>query len=135
MRQLFVAAILACCNAAYCQPTGNVLSRVYHIRFNEETGTAFIIDYEERQYFVTARQIMESAGGQTSIDVMGPGSSEWKTYPVTVLLGRDKCVDVSVLVPEEKKITQAEPIPYPYTFAFGQEAYFLGFPYNLYTSF
>ncbi len=128
-------AVLACCHAAYCQPTGNVLSRVYQIKFNGEGGTAFVVDYEDRQYFVTARHIMASAGDGATASVELQGFNEsMKARPVTVLLGKNKCVDVAVLVPSEKKINAAEPIPYPYKFAFGQEAYFLGFPYGLFTS-
>jgi S1-C subfamily serine protease len=117
------------------QPTANVLMRVYQVRFNGVPATAFLLDYEDRQYFVTARHLMESATEKETVELMGPGTKEWKSYPVTVLLGKNKCVDVAVLVPTEKKLSEAEAIPYPYLFAFGQEAYFLGFPYGLYTSF
>src|ERR1035437_10002848 len=117
------------------QPTGNVLMRVFQLRFGGTTGTAFLLDYESKQYFVTARHIMASAGEKANIELLGPGYSTWKTFSVTVLKGRNDCVDVAVLVPTEAKLSNAEPIPYPYTFAFGQEAYFLGFPYGLYTSF
>jgi S1-C subfamily serine protease len=112
------------------------LSRVYQIRFNGETATTFLLDYQDRQYFVTARHVMESVkdGATASVELVGPTIKEWKSYPVTVLLGKDKCVDVAILVPMEKKLSPAEPIPYPYIYALGQEAYFLGFPYGLYTS-
>jgi S1-C subfamily serine protease len=135
MRQLFAVTILAYCATAYAQPTGNVLSRVYQITFNGKTGTTFVLDYEDRQYFVTARHIMEAAaeGAKASVQLQG-FTEPMKERSVTVLLGKNKCVDVAVLVPTEKKITTAEPVPYPYTFAFGQEAYFLGFPYGLFTS-
>lgn len=128
-------AALTCCHAAYCQPTGNVLTRVYQIKFGAGTGTAFVVDYEDRQYFVTARHIMESAGDGATASVELQGINEgMKARQVTVLLGKNKCVDVAVLVPKEKEVNAAEAIPYPYTFAFGQEAYFLGFPYGLFTS-
>jgi len=127
--------LVLCGLYAYSQPTGNVLTRVYQIRFNGTTGTAFLVDYEDRQYFVTAGHIVETAGSQASVEMMGPGFQNWKDFPVTVLHGRNKCVDVAVLIPNERKLSKADPIPYPYSFAFGQEAYFLGFPYGLYTSF
>ncbi|MGB9454972.1 MAG: serine protease [Bryobacteraceae bacterium] len=131
----FVTVLFLCASWVHAQPTGNVLTRVYQLRFNGSTATAFLMDYEDRQYFVTARHVMESAGEKATVELEGPDFKEWKSYPVTVLLGKNKCVDVAVLVPNEKKLSDAEPIPYPYTFAFGQEAYFLGFPYGLYTSF
>ncbi len=78
---------------------------------------------------------MESAGKKETVELIGPGSTGPKKYEVAVLKGKNKCVDVAVLVPSDKQITKADPIPYPYNFALGQEAYFLGFPYGLYTSF
>jgi hypothetical protein len=72
-------------------------------------------------------------GSTTSVEFQGMNES-LKARPAKVLLGKNKCVDVAVLVPNDKKVTTADPIPYPYTFAFGQEAYFLGFPYGLFTS-
>lgn len=130
-----LVAVMACCQAAYCQPTGNVLSRVYQLKFNGGIGTAFVLDYEDRQYFVTARHIMESAadGATASVELQG-FDEPMKARQVTVLLGKNKCVDVAVLVPSEKRVNAAEPIQYTYAFAFGQEAYFLGFPYGLFTS-
>lgn len=133
MRQLFFLAVLTW-PAAYSQPTENVLSRVYQIKFGAESGTAFVLDYEDRQYFVTARHIMAPAGDGATASVELQGFNEpIKARSVTVLLGKNKCVDVAVLVPSEKKVNGAEPIPYPYKFAFGQEVYFLGFPYGLFT--
>ncbi len=134
MRYVLVALLL-CVACVQAQPTGNVLSRVYEIRFNGELGTAFVMDYGDRQYFVTARHIMETSPERATVELKGPGTTDWKSYTVTVLLGKNKCVDVAVLIPSDKKLTNAEAIPYPYNFAFGQEVYFLGFPYGLYTSF
>jgi S1-C subfamily serine protease len=129
-----ITALFACALCGYSQPTGNVLSRVYRISFKGESGTAFVLDYEDRQYFVTARHIMETVGdGSTaSVDLQSINEA-MKSRSVTVLLGKDKCVDVAILVPKENKVISVEPIPYPYSFAFGQEAYFLGFPYGLFT--
>lgn len=128
-------ALFACGSAIHAQPTGNVLSRVYEIRFGGGTATAFLLDYEDRQYFVTAGHVVESAGERASVEMMGPGTKAWKSYPVTVLHGKNKCADVAVLIPADKKLTAAEAIPFPYNFAIGQEAYFLGFPYGLYSTF
>jgi hypothetical protein len=85
-----------------------------------------LLDYEKKQYFVTARHIMAGAGETANVELLGPGFSTWKSFAVKVLKGRNQCVDVAVLVPADAQISTAEPIPYPYTFAFGQEVYFLG---------
>jgi hypothetical protein len=46
-----------------------------------------------------------------TVEIIGPGVVDWKSYPVKVILGKDKCVDVAVLVPNDKKVSPAEPIP------------------------
>src|ERR1022692_248030 len=129
-RVLLIAAVALFSECAYPQPTGNVLMRVYQLRFGGLLGTAFLLDYEDRQHFVTAGHIVKTAGDEATVEMMGPGQQEWTPFHVTVLHGRNKCVDVGVLIPKEKRLSNAEAIPYPYLFAFGQEAYFLGFPYG-----
>ena len=129
-RVLLIAAVALFSECAYPQPTGNVLMRVYQLRFGGLLGTAFLLDYEDRQYFVTAGHMVKTAGDEATVEMMGPGQQEWTPFHVTVLHGRNKCVDVGVLIPKEKRLSNAEAIPYPYLFAFGQEAYFLGFPYG-----
>ena len=132
---LSIIALLLCAVTGYSQPTGNVLSRVFEIRFGDHSATTFPIDYGDRQYFVTARNSMESAtSGTATVEIIGSGTKGWRSRPVTVLLGKNKCVDVAVLIPKDKRVSVAESIPYPYNYAIGQEAYFLGFPYGLSTA-
>jgi S1-C subfamily serine protease len=116
------------------QVTGNVTSRVFQIRFAGKTGTAFVIDHEDRQYFVTAEHMVAAAGERAKIDVFGQGDAEWHTLEFAILHGELPCADVAVLKPTEKQFLKADAIPYPSGFFFGQEVYFLGFPYGLYSS-
>lgn len=120
---------------ATAQPTGNVTSRVFQIRYGGSTGTAFVIDYEGTQYFVTADHLVKSAGEKAAVEIFGSGDSKWHSVDFTILHGGSKCVDVAVLVPTQKRFVNADQIPYPYNYALGQEVYFLGFPYGLYTTF
>jgi S1-C subfamily serine protease len=137
MKQLMFVAIIAMelASRLNAQPTGNIVSRVFQIRYGGLTGTAFVIDYEDRQYFVTADHMVEGAGQKSAVEIFGSGDSHWHSLDFTILHGGSKCVDVAVLVPAEKKFVNADPIPYPYNPAMGQEVFFLGFPYGLFTTF
>jgi S1-C subfamily serine protease len=115
------------------QVTGNIISRVFQIRFSGMTGTTFIVDYEDRQYFVTANHVVATAGEHATVEIRG-ADSEWHTLDLGVLHGTDKCDDVAVLIPEVQTFSKADAIPYLSSYGFGQEAYFLGFPYGLFTS-
>jgi len=120
---------------ATAQVTGNVISRVFQIRFNGFTGTAFIVDYESKQYIVTANHMVATAGDTASVDIFGASDSAWHPFDFKILHGKTPCVDVAILIPSETTITTADPIPYDYNYAMGQEAYFLGFPFGLFTTF
>jgi S1-C subfamily serine protease len=117
------------------QVTGNVIARVLQIRFNGFSGTAFIVDYGSRAYLVTANHMVAAAGDHATVDVLGPTDSLWHPSEFAILHGHSPCVDVAVLVPADAKLTSIDPLPYDYTFAMGQEAYFLGFPFGLFTTF
>jgi S1-C subfamily serine protease len=118
------------------QVTGNVLARVFQVRFQGKLGTAFVVDYEGRLYLVTANHVVENGGDDATIDIHGNADSGWHALEVSILHGKAQgCADVAVLMPQAMQIESAEPIPFPYNYAIGQEAYFLGFPYGLSTSF
>jgi hypothetical protein len=38
--------------------TSNVIQRVFHLKFGTGTGTCFAIDFEGRQYLVTAKHVV-----------------------------------------------------------------------------
>jgi hypothetical protein len=61
----------------FAQVTGNVLTRVFEMRFGGLTGTTFVIDYDDRQYFVTANHMVASAGNEAIVEILGSGDAEW----------------------------------------------------------
>jgi S1-C subfamily serine protease len=122
---------------AHGQVPGNVIGRVFEIRFDGGVGTGFIADYEDRQYIITANHVVASAGSRAEIEFRAPADSQWHRLKVSILHGSDACADVAVLIPSVSKLTDAETvlIGNASNYAISQEAYFLGFPYGLYTSF
>jgi len=133
-----IVCLLVLCTAMRplpAQVTGNVISRVLQIRFNGFTGSAFIVDYGSKTYLVTANHMVAAAGDHARFDIFGGSDSLWHPMEFTILHGHSPCVDVAVLLQPEAKLTPIDPLPYDYGFAMGQEAYFLGFPFGLFTTF
>ena len=98
-----------------------------HIRRADKTGSAFTLDHEEKQYLVTARHVVE---GITSGENIFIGlKKRWETIEINVVgVGEDE-VDVAVLACQQQlsPTLQLEPSN---MFVYGQQAYFLGFPFG-----
>ena len=113
--------------------TANVIYRTFQISFGKDFGTCFAVDYENRQYIVTARHIVETITDSAIIRIKH--QKVWKDCPVDLVGHCDGEVDVSVLA---AGFQLAPKIPLPPTsdhIALGQDVYFLGFPYGFTTEF
>lgn len=110
--------------------TANVIHRVFWIRCGAATGTAFALDVDGKQYLVTAKHVL--AGGPTplTIDVFSNGN--WSGLPVTLVGHAGPDIDISVLA-ADRRLTPAElPIePSSAQAVYGQDVFFLGFPYGI----
>ena len=62
------------------QPTENVITRVFQIRYSGLMGTAFVIDYDDSQYFVTADHMVKDAGKRSAVEVFGSGDARWHSF-------------------------------------------------------
>jgi len=110
--------------------TTNVLQRVFQIKVGVALGIGFSIDVKGKQYLVTASHVVGALSGTTEIELFHDG--QWKSLGVTVI-GRynpDE-IDVAVLGPH-KPLTHPKFAMEPSCgVAYGQDVYFLGFPYGL----
>ena len=111
--------------------TSNVLQRTFHIRFGGDTGTAFTIDVEGRQYLVTARHVVDATGPVT-IDIRHGGT--WKALKCQVAGRGANNIDITVLAPS----AQVSPsLPLAATgdgLILGSDVHFLGFPYGMHAN-
>jgi S1-C subfamily serine protease len=126
------------CFTGYAQVAANVTSRVMQIRVPKGTGTGFLFDHHDISYIITAEHMVEGAGDNADVELLGPGDHQWRTVRFRVIHGHRPCADVAVLVFRDGwKVGPVDPLPPggPSTILLGQEAYFLGFPYGLVTDF
>ena len=108
-----------------------VLRSVFHIRCGETSGsgTAFTLNYNDWQYLVTARHVVETISGNT-IEIFHDG--QWKSLQVDVIGEGDGEIDIAVLSsplavgPRDAVVSASST-----GMTVGQQIYFLGFPLEM----
>jgi hypothetical protein len=130
------------CASLAAQPTINLFQRVMMIAYKNQRGTAFSIDVDGREYWVTARHILTGAKNkpygvfpEKTVDVklLNPGGDgeEWLSEKFAVLQPAAD-VDVVVLVGAALILADVHPSP-PATSQdaiLGGSCEFLGFAYG-----
>ncbi|MDQ3535195.1 MAG: serine protease [Bacteroidota bacterium] len=107
--------------------TSNVLERIFHIKFGNSSGTCFAIDWEGRQYLVTAKHVISGIFDNGIIEIFF--KAKWHPQQIK-LIGHHPKVDVSVI--EIGSVLSNLPLePTAGGIALGQDVYFLGFPFSL----
>jgi hypothetical protein len=111
-------------------PTFNVLDRSLFIRA-AAYGTAFALDWEERQYLITARHLLvDPTVEQQGLKVYR--HNRWQDLPCRLVGVGSGDVDVAVLAGTERF---GEGLPLPAAigeFTLSQDVFFVGYPYKLF---
>ncbi len=128
---LVVAAVLFAGSTVSAQVTSNVLRRVFLIKYKDNSGSAFTIDVDGRQYLVTAKHLVSGIGDQDTISLFHEG--EWKPVTVKPIQVAPREVDIIVLVPPMQLSPGLQMEPTIGNLVIAQQVYFLGFPYKMYT--
>ena len=109
--------------------TTNILQRTFRLRHNNQTGTCFTIDVDNRQYIVTARHLVETISDNGNLELLH--DNVWKVLPVRVVGHGTGDIDISV-VSADLRLSPTHPLPATTAgIILAQDAYFLGFPYGL----
>jgi S1-C subfamily serine protease len=110
--------------------TSNVIHRVFMISYREATATGFTIEVDGREYLVTAKHVAEAISRNDTIGLFSNG--DWIPLHVELVGHAPGEADISVLAPE--RLLTPPDLPMEATtkgLTYGQDAYFLGFPYGL----
>ena len=75
--------------------TFNVIDRVFHIKYNNLSGTCFTIDVDKRQYIVTAHHILKDLSDNDQIEIFH--EKKWKPISVHLVGHSNGEIDISVL--------------------------------------
>jgi len=110
--------------------TSNVVHRVLRIRHGTSSATAFALDVDGRQYIVTARHAVETLADPGNVDIFAKG--EWQPNSVRLVGHAPGDRDISVLTLDRQIVpTQLSMEPTSKGVIYGQDVFFLGFPYGL----
>ena len=109
--------------------TANFIHRTFRIKCGGIVGTGFTVDVDGKQYLVTAKHVVqgfEPAG----LDVFGNGA--WSNVPASLVAHGRAEIDVSVIAPTVAMTPAGLPIDVSSAgVVYGQDVYFLGFPYGV----
>lgn len=109
--------------------TANVIHRVFRIQCGTARGTAFTLDVHGRQYLVTARHVVHGLQGNADISLFSNGA--WASLPVRLVGHGSADIDISVMAPSRLLTLGTLPMePMDKGVIYGQDVYFLGFPYD-----
>ncbi|MHC1773800.1 MAG: serine protease [Lentimicrobium sp.] len=107
--------------------TSNVLTRTFHLKNGQNIGTCFTVDLENKQYFVTAKHVIQDITTDGIIELYHEG--KWIKGKATIT-GHSVVSDVSVFALNYSIGGHSLP-PTSGGIIYGQDLYFLGFPYGL----
>ena len=112
--------------------TNEIFCRVFRIRYKGKCGTCFTVDKEDIQYIVTAKHLFNGVKQRDTVVVEVLIEKTYVPLTATVTFHNDDNVDCAVL-----KTNPYHEITGKYLnentingITFGQDVYFLGFPYN-----
>ena len=90
--------------------TANVIYRVFRLKVGLETGAAFTVEEDGKEYLVTARHIAHTLQGTNEIEIFKDGV--WSPLGVTTVGHAPGEIDISVFAPFER-LTPVRPLPLP----------------------
>jgi S1-C subfamily serine protease len=109
--------------------TSNIIHRVFQVSLGRGTGTAFTIQHDDTEYLVTAAHVVEGIGGAGKLQIMQAG--EWIPHEVHWAAAGTDGRDVAVLKIGAALTPKGLPAPASDEgLIYGQDVYFLGFPYG-----
>ncbi len=110
--------------------TANFIHRTFRIKCGESVGTAFTVDVDDKQYLVTARHVIQHFAEGSDIEVFGNGV--WAPVHTSLVGHGTGDIDLSVLAPAAAMSPPGLPITAASDgLVYGQDVYFLGFPYGV----
>ena len=111
--------------------TANVVHRVFHLITPEGTGTGFTVEVDNKQYLITAKHLVQHISfSKEKKGVIGIfHENQQKMLHITLVGHCDGENDISVLSTDIQISPTYNMKPSVANLAYGQDIYFLGFPY------
>jgi Trypsin-like peptidase domain len=129
-RFVLTFAFLCISISGFSQVTANVFRRTFLIQFGEDRGTAFTIDVDGREYLVTASHVVKGLVDGHEIKIKK--GQRWVPLKITKVLKCADPIDITVMVPPEQISVNFKMEPTMAGVQYGQEVYFVGYPYGVF---
>lgn len=117
--------------------TINILKRVFFIKA-EQYGTAFTLDINEQEYLITARHLLGEGivkGSDKKVSIRLFISKKWHEITAELIGHGNGEIDISVLkLPHRLSHPGYIVNPTIKDLALGQDVFFLGFPYKMWSN-
>nr|WP_312969446.1 serine protease [Brucella intermedia] len=115
--------------------TANVFRRIFFVRYGNSTATAFTIDENGLQYLITAKHVCpDIKDGDTLQFYRGGSWHDWSVKVVGMGSGVDLGTDIAVLALDHQVSPSFSMPATSANLVWGQEVFFLGYPYGLHTT-
>lgn len=112
--------------------TNEIFTRVFRIAVDSVNGTAFTMEHNETQFLVTAKHLFDHLNHPHNFTIRLLASSGYQSYNVDIRYPPSATVDIAVM-----KLNPYQPLSSFFDnlnttsgLTYGQDVYFLGFPYN-----
>lgn len=110
----------------------NILYRTFFIKA-AQYGTAFTIEVNGSEYLVTARHLLDEGASEFELKIFH--NTNWVSSPAQVVNHANGEIDISVLrLPTRLTHKEMVVTPSMADLALGQDVFFLGFPYKMWSS-
>jgi len=114
--------------------TKGVLERVFCIRHGDSIGTAFTVDIDGKQYIITAKHVIDGlfgVGRPSTVEVLRDRT--WHNIGARLVGEAPLNCDIAVLACDVLLSPPAAITASSSGIVYGQDLYFLGFPYGLHS--
>ena len=109
--------------------TANALQRVFRIKIGSKMGTAFAIEYMDRQYLVTVRHIVENKHREVEAFLFYDGG--WHQLVIKLVGATKGEADIAVFAAQFQLAPTFPFEPSSSDLVLGQQVFFLGFPLGM----
>jgi hypothetical protein len=107
----------------------NILYRVFQLKCGGSAGTMFALDFDERQYIITATHLLDAWSEGSPVEIHHNGA--WQELPVTVVGRTTEELDVTVLAARQPMCPPGFPAePTLADIILGQDVHFVDFPFG-----
>jgi hypothetical protein len=106
--------------------------RTFNIRKDSSTGTCFLIQEKQKNYWITAKHVLGKVINKQKISFHILQDTSWLIASGTILLHSNSLIDIAVIVPDDTSTTNAISLN-QVQMVFGDEGFFLGFPFGMKT--